>query len=65
MKRPELTMPADSDEFDAARESCPCYEGMSINHDVHQCMHADADGEWCDVETCPLVAPNNEQERGS
>lgn len=58
--RPEMRMPPDQDEFETAREDCPCYEGMSINRGVHQCMHADSDGEWCDVETCPLVTPNAE-----
>lgn len=56
--RPEMTMPADADAFYEAREFCPCYEGVSINHDVNQCMHTDADGEWCEVESCPLVRPN-------
>lgn len=58
--QPDLTMPEDEDAFFEAREACPCYEGVSINRGASQCMHPDADGELCDVDTCPLVTPNAE-----
>lgn len=54
-----LVMPIDEDAFAAKREECPCYEGIHVNDGVNQCMHPDADGEWCEPEECPLVAPNS------
>jgi hypothetical protein len=54
----ELQMPRDPAAFNEAREQCPCYEGFSINDGVMQCSHADARGEWCEVESCPALTPN-------
>jgi len=54
-----LQMPRDPEAFEAMREQCPCYEGFSINDGVMQCSHADArDGEWCEMESCPVLTPN-------
>lgn len=42
------------------RESCSCYQGISVNEGVAQCLHADHrdGGEWCDLRSCPLPAAN-------
>jgi hypothetical protein len=55
---PAISMPCDDAEFERARESCPCYEGISINADVAQCTHAWASsgGEVCSVDSCPVLA---------
>lgn len=53
-----LEMPHGADAFEAKREECPCYEGITVNDGANQCMHPDADGEWCGPGECPLVAPN-------
>lgn len=54
-----LVMPRDPAAFETARDHCLCYEGFSINKGVLQCSHADArDGEWCEVESCPVLTPN-------
>jgi hypothetical protein len=51
-------MPSDESAFEMARESCGCYEGIKVNEGVAQCTHADHRdrGEWCEVESCPLVS---------
>lgn len=56
MSRPALVMPSDEDEFDSAREDCPCFEGIAVNDGVTQCTHADAYDDCCNVDVCPLVA---------
>jgi len=52
-----LSMPQDEQVFAAARELCPCYEGIKINAGVAQCTHADRrdDGEWCEQPSCPAI----------
>jgi hypothetical protein len=50
-------MPLAEDAFQEARETCPCYQGFSINSGVAQCTHADHDdGEWCERHSCPVAA---------
>ncbi len=51
-------MPSDAIAFEVEREKCPCYEGVRINSGVNQCMHPDADGELCEPQECPMVAPS-------
>ncbi len=50
-------MPQAEEAFMAARETCPCYQGISINLGVAQCTHADHhdDGEWCEPRSCPVA----------
>ncbi|MNX99679.1 hypothetical protein D3C86_1321430 [compost metagenome] len=54
----DLHMPRALDHFMEVRESCPCYQGFSINHGVAQCTHADHrdEGECCEPRSCPVVA---------
>jgi len=55
-------MPASEEAFLEQREKCPCYMGISINEDVHQCTHADAqaEGEICEPVACPLLSRSAE-----
>lgn len=60
-----LRMPLAEQAFEAARETCPCYQGCSINAGVAQCTHADHDdGDWCEPRSCP-VAVSKPQEGAS
>ena len=58
MRDAELTMPADKDAFEDERHNCPCYQGISINAGVSQCIHVGNCGEEsvCCIEDCPIVA---------
>lgn len=51
-------MPADEDAFEDERQSCPFYQGISINAGVCQCSHEDncGDESVCCIEDCPIVA---------
>lgn len=53
-----VAMPADEDDFEEERQSCPRYQGISINAGVSQCIHAGNCGEEsvCCIEDCPIVA---------
>lgn len=61
-----LLIPAGEEAFDAARETCPCYEGYSINSGVKQCTHADhkRDGEWCEIRWCPALSSEGKGAEG-
>ncbi len=58
VRNAEVTMPADEAAFEEQRQDCPCYQGISINAGVSQCIHAGNCGEEsvCCIEDCPIVA---------
>jgi len=56
---PGFIVRADPVGFAYDREGCGCYEGIKINNGVDQCMHPanrpGFDGNWCEVNSCPLI----------
>ena len=55
---PDLSISAD--DFEEARQGCPCYEGIKVNAEVSQCSHPKARqfDSWCSLHDCPALTPN-------